>query len=64
MDGLVGRLSVFREWGYPDLPACGPGLAHLIDEKPIGPAPLKERPSRGAKPRQEEHLQNPQGGLL
>ncbi|KAE8808326.1 40S ribosomal protein S5-1 [Hordeum vulgare] len=55
------NLSALWEWGYLDLPACGPGLAHFIDQNPTGPTPLKASPSRGAKTREEEQHQDPQG---
>lgn len=40
-------VSVFWEWGYRDLPACGPGLAHLIKQAQSGVAPLKAWSARG-----------------
>ena len=49
-----GLLSVFWEWGSPDLPVCGPrrGFAG----RPVRPIFINKesRPSRGAKPREAD----------
>ena len=55
-----GLLSVFWEWGYPDLPACGlqcssrSGQVHPIFVN------SSSRPSRGAKPRGADDRMLPQ----
>ena len=56
-----GLLSAFWEWGSPDLPACGPRRGSGAG--PYGPSSSARhsRPSRGAKPREEENARPPQG---
>ena len=51
-----GLLSASWEWGYPDLPACGPG--HGSTNGLVRPIFIgnhsRPRPSRGAKPREAD----------
>ena len=55
-----GLLSAFWEWGFPDLPACGPRRGFASG--PVRPIFTNKhsRPSRGAKPRGADDRKLPQ----
>ena len=56
-----GLLSVFWEWGYPDLPACGPWRGSI--DGLVWPtfSINNTRPSRGAKPREVDDTKTSKG---
>ena len=56
-----GLLSVFWEWGSPNLPVCGPRCGSTSG--PVRPIFINQhsRPSRGAKPRRADDARLPQG---
>ena len=56
----VHILLKFWEWGFPDLPACGPRRGSASG--PVRPILTNghSRPSRGAKPREADDARPPQ----